>query len=76
MDLAQGVGDRCPGVGDCCPAVDFYAFGEQGNYSDTTVLLPDGWIEMLGAQNYPDRNVLAEDHGYYSAETDVDPNYY
>ena len=69
MDLAQGVGDRCPGVGDCCPAVDFYAFGEQGNYSDTADPLPDGWVEMLRASNYPD-------HPYYSAKTDVDPNQY
>ena len=69
MDLAQGDGDYLP-------AVDFYLSEEQGNYSATTVPLQDGWIEMLGAQNYPDRNVLAEDHGYYSAETDVDPNYY
>ena len=86
MDLAGGVGVRCPVVGDHrpivrnrCPAFDLYAFGEQGNYSDTTVPLLDGWMEMLRASNYPDHHVhgvLAEEHGYYSAETDVDPNYY
>ena len=85
IDLAEGAGIRRPGVvdhrptvGDCCSAFDSYAFREQGNYSDTTAPLPDGWMEMLRvSSNYPDHpvcGVLAEEHGYYSVKIDVDPN--
>ena len=73
VDLAVGV-NVCPpaavdhwlDVGDRRPPFDLYAFGEQGNFSNIIVPLPDGWIGMIRAQDYP------EVHGYYSAETDDD----
>ena len=77
VDLAVGVAllppaavDHLPDVGDHQPPVDVYAFGEQSSFLDTTVPLPDGWIERTRAKH------IHEEHGHYSDETDYDCNSY
>ena len=49
---------------------DFYAHGEQGSYSDTTLPLPDGVMEMIWAQN------RQNEYDDYSADTTYDHNGY
>ena len=78
VDVAVGVVpcppvvvDRLPDDG-VCPLSQFvfYAFGEQGSYSDTTLSLPDGIMETIWAQNWQN------EHDDYSADTDYNHNGY
>ena len=63
--------DRLPDDGACpLNQFDFYAHGEQGSYSDTTLPLPDGVMEMIWAQN------RQNEYDDYSADTTYDHNEY
>ena len=66
MEVPKGLAHRLPSVaGD--------SVSEHSYYSSDTFPLPDCWMEQYQARYSPDSVVSADNSGYYSAETDVDP---